>query len=225
MNKLHYQLVEQYGAAPIIEALVPFITERRKQRIDTVLDNRLNNIQLAIESPADINNALAAVRTCEALGISKIHIITPENDAGSMHTITQGAFYWTDIIFYKTLDTFLQYISHQDLLLAGAVIDGSVTLADVPVTKSLCLLIGNEQHGLSEKAKTSCQLLYRIPMVGMSESLNLSVSAAISLYDTTQRKRATLKTKGDLSTEQSQQLRARYYINSVNGRLVDGLIK
>lgn len=224
MNKEQNRLIEQHGALSIIEALEPFITERRKERIKIVLNSRLNSIQLAIESPSDINNALAAVRTCEALGISTIHIITPESDAGSMRTITQGAFYWTDIHFYSSLNEFLEHIKKQNSVLAGAVVDGETILSDISIEQPLCLFIGNEQRGLSEAARNACDILYRIPMVGMSESLNLSVSAAISLYDTTQRKRENLKTQSDLSIEQTQRLKARYYMNSVNGRLIENLI-
>ena len=225
MNKYHNDLIEQHGATSIIESLEPYVTEQRKQRIDDVLDNRLSSIQIAIESPSDINNALATVRSCEALGIATTHIITPEGIAGSMRRLTQGAFYWSNIFFHSSLNEFLQYISKEKLLLAGAAVDGTTHLSEIPIKKPLCLIIGNEQRGLSKSAKNACDFLYRIPMVGMSESLNLSVSAAISLYDTSKRKRTHLKTNGDLPVEQSQHLRARYYMNSVNGRLIEGLIK
>ena len=108
------QLIKQHGAASIIKALEPFVTDRRKKRIEDVLAHRLDSIHLAIESPFDINNAFAAVRTSEALGISTVHIITPEGDASSIHSITQGAFYWMTLIFYKTLDEFLQAMKKEN---------------------------------------------------------------------------------------------------------------
>ena len=72
------------------------------------------------------------------------------------------------------------------MILAGAALnDSPVSMQAVPIDKPLCLLIGNEQRGLSREAMDACQLCYRIPMAGMSQSFNLSVAAAISLYDTT----------------------------------------
>ena len=217
------KIIEQHGAKTIIEALDPYINDQRKKRINTILENRLNSIQLAIECPFDIKNALAAVRSSEALGISTIHIIRPEGDPGSMRRLTQGAFHWINILFYENLERFIEKIKSENFLLAGGVVNAPMNLTKISVKKPLCLMIGNEHHGLSEKAKSACDFLYSIPMAGMSESLNLSVSAAISLYDTTQRKRQALKKQGDLTTEQVTETRAHYYLNSVNRRLVDGL--
>ena len=100
-----------------------------------------------------------------------------------------------------------------------------VNISDVPVNNPICLMIGNENRGLSTQAQDACDLTYRIPMHGMSESLNLSVSAAISLYDTTQRKRALLNNAHDLSPTQQLNLRAHYYLHSVNHNTVDILFK
>ncbi|MCB1827193.1 MAG: RNA methyltransferase [Coxiellaceae bacterium] len=224
MKTEHYRLIEHYGPDAIIEAFESFITEQRKERIDSVVSHRLDSIQLAIESPSDINNALAAVRTSEALGISAIHIINPENDAGSMRRLTQGANHWVNIYYHESLDNFLIELKKENRLLAGAIIGGPTTLSNVSIEKPICLLIGNEQRGLSEKARQACDTLYQIPMLGMSESLNLSVCAAISLYDTTQRKRQHLTKNNDLHPQQQKILKAAYYLNSVTQRLIDAAL-
>ena len=218
-------LLDEQDPECIIEALEPYITQPRKERIETVLSHRLYGLQLAIESPCDINNALAAIRTCEALGISQVHIITPESSASSAQSITQGAIYWVDIHFYTTLNDFLIYIKENNFMLAGGSPRAQQTLAEVHIDKPLCIMVGNERHGLSTAALDACDILYQIPMVGMSESMNLSVSAAISLYDTSQRKRLTLNNNTDLNTTQATQLKAKYYLQSVSSRLANALLK
>jgi len=218
------EFIKKYSAETVIKELAPYVTDRRKARIDDVLTHRLGSIQLAIESPSDINNALATIRSCEALGISTIHIIHPEGDAGSIHMTTQGAFYWVDIIYYDSLDAFLEKIKQKNYLLAGGIVDANVTLTDIPIEKPICLIFGNEQRGLSQETRAACDFLFSITMVGMSESFNLSVSAAISLYDTSQRKRQALPTKGDLSPSQQTTARAHFYMNSVKTRLIEGLL-
>ena len=219
--------------AQLVEKLAPFINDTRKARIEAVLEQRLSSVQLAIENPSDINNALAAVRTAEAFGIANIHIIAPEGEAGSTRLITQGAFYWVNIYFYQSLDEFLAQV--KGFKLAGGALptpdprlpasNTQLTLSQLPIDHPICLIVGNEQRGLSEAAKQACDWLYKIPMVGMSESLNLSVSAAISLYDVTTRKRAQLDSSSDLSEAQQMALRSKYYQKSVNGRLVAQLLK
>ena len=77
-------------------------------------------------------------------------------------------------------------------------------LDKIPLDHPVCLVFGNEIRGLSPQAVRSCEHLFTIPMYGMTESLNLSVSAAISLYETLRRKRMLLGRPGDLTTEQLQ---------------------
>jgi len=225
VKNCHFRIIDHFGAHKVIEALAPFVNEKRKKRIEKILLNRLGSIQLAIELPSNINNALAAVRSSEAFGISKIHIITPKNDtAFSIQSVTRGAFRWTEIIFHTTFKKFYRQIKAENYLLAGGVTDHTHTsLCQLPIENPLCILIGNERRGLSAAAKAECDLLYHIPIVGMSESLNLSVSAAISLYETSKRKRISIQCLGDLSLEARRKLKASYYMNSVNERLINTL--
>jgi tRNA (guanosine-2'-O-)-methyltransferase len=225
--KMNWQqkLIDLQGAKIIIEKLADFVSEPRKQRIENVISGKLNSIQLAIESPSDLNNALATVRTSEALGISQVHIITPEADARGIRGITQGAFYWLTLSFYQNFNEFIQGIRDQDFLLAGGLPTAHRYLEDVPVDKKICLLMGNEQRGLSAAALAECDIHYKIPMFGMSESLNLSVSAAISLYDLTTRKRHQSGKLSDLTAEEILNTRAHFYLNSVDRRLVIALTR
>lgn len=217
--------INQHGATDIIEQLAPFISESREQRITEVINARLHSIQLAIETPSDINNALAAIRTCEALGIGKIHLISPEGDARFVRSVTQGAFYWVNLYFHNSLQAFLAYAKQHELLLAGGSLRTDTSIDKIPVnnTQPLCIIIGNEHRGLSPELEQACDILYKIPMAGMSESMNLSVSAAISLYDTSQRKRELMQRAGDLDADEKLIKRAQYYLHSVNDRIVNGL--
>ena|SRR3990167_3164456 len=223
-NKSYAELLKRYDSDTIVDCLTPYITTKRKQRIDMVLDHRLHNIQLAIESPSDINNALAAVRTGEALGVDTIHLISPEGEAVAARTITQGACYWVDMVFHDSLPDFLTLMKQQNYFLAGAVITAPLSLSSVPIEKPLCIMIGNETRGLSADAQAACDMTYCIPMFGMSESLNLSVSAAISLYEMTSRKRLQLAHTTDLQPQQRRYYQAKYYLNSVESRLAEGVL-
>ncbi|PHQ81451.1 MAG: hypothetical protein COB66_02150 [Coxiella sp. (in: Bacteria)] len=217
-------ILNQHAPDVITERLEPYINKLRQQRIDEVISGRLKDIQLAIACPSDINNAFATIRTAEALGVSNVHIITPEGTALMARSITQGAFYWVDIHFYEHFDAFLDYANDHQLLLAGGTVDATTPLHEVPIDNPICILIGNEHRGLTEAAQNACRIRYKIPMVGMSESMNLSVSAAISLYDTTQRKRQQLNANSDLDSAAQQQLRAKYFLNSVSPRLACALL-
>lgn len=210
----------------IIDLLKPYITEQRKQRINLTLSNRLEDIHLAMESTADMHNALAAVRSSEAMGIIHIHFISPEGDAKTIRGVTQGAHHWLRLHFYRDISDFVKKMQQQKIQLAGATVDAKKSLGDIEVdNRAICLLLGNEQRGLSKTACDACDILYKIPMYGMTESYNLSVSAAISLYDTTQRKRKIIKGTGNITAATFTDLTARYYCHTLKNKLVDGLLK
>lgn len=217
-------LIKRYGAEKIIAQLEPFVSPRRQQRIHQVLKNRLFSIQVALEMPADIHNAFAVIRSCEIFGVAKIHIIAPEKTVSGMRPISKGAMDWVDITFHQHLNDFLVDMAEQKCRLAGAIPNAQYPVNEIPVEGPICLLLGNEHIGLSAEAKKACNWHYQIPMFGMTASLNLSVAAAISLYETTQRKRQMLQKPGDLADSDWQNMQAHYYLNSVNQRLANALL-
>lgn len=218
------QLIQKHGADRLVQQLEPFVTEPRKNKIETVINAQLNSIQVAMELPRDIHNALAAVRSCEVFGASKIHIIKPYYELSHLLAVTKGACRWVEIYYYSNLTDFLAYCQRTSVILVGAAPTATTHLSAVAINRPLCLLLGNEIKGLTPEAQQSCDILYKIPMYGMTESLNLSVAAGISLHDLTSRKRQQLQQLGDLTLAEKTAKRAHYYLNSMDPRVVKGLI-
>jgi tRNA (guanosine-2'-O-)-methyltransferase len=216
-------LVDAHGAERVASALEPYLTEARRARIEAVLDGRMQSVQVAIEAPSDPHNAAAVVRTCEALGALSVHVIAAEARALHARAVTQGSFHWVRTHHHARLDDFVAQARADGLRLYGACMDGSMPVTRLPVDEPLCLLVGNEQRGLSAAARRACDGLFHVPMVGMSESLNLSVAASISLFEVLRRKRAA-GAGSDLDAEQRTRLRACYYLGSVDPRLSHGLL-
>ncbi len=217
-------LLSNIPTKTIIEKLDSYVTDNRKTRIESVLTNRIDHIQIVLENVSDNHNAMAVIRSGEALGITTVHIINPEGTAKESRAVTQGAMQWLDVIFYDDTESFLQ--KHKDhFVLAGGVLHESKTIAihEVLIDKPLCLCFGNEQRGLSKQFADACDVFFKIPMFGMTESFNLSVSVAISLYDCLERVRNSDQSK--LSNDRYEYLKAKYYLNSVKPRLAEGLLK
>lgn len=212
-------LVAEHGADGIIEELTPFITEARRQRIEEVLSGRMASVSVAVESPNDPHNAAAIVRSCEAMGALGVHVIAAEGRALHAPGTTTGAYRWVRTRHHADLEAFLAEARTAGMRVAGACMDGSVPVGRIPVDAPLCLLLGNECRGLSAAAREACDLLFHVPMVGMTESLNLSVTAAVSLYEVMRRKRAEGIT-GDLPASVCHGLRASYYAMSVDARML-----
>lgn len=222
-NHYHHFILENHDPQTVIDTIEPFLLEPRLGRIQSVLDQRLESIHLVFESPADVHNAVAALRSAEIFGVVNIHIIAPESELLYAKTISQSAIFWVNLHFYNSLDAFFTQIPRTNSCFAGAKMDGEIALSELSVEQPLYLFFGNEHRGLSKDALKHCNTTFHIPMQGMTESLNLSVSASISLYDTTRRKRALLAGKCDLSEKTYRELQARYYLNSTSKRLLPKL--
>ncbi|QVL57339.1 MAG: RNA methyltransferase [Simkaniaceae bacterium] len=207
------ELLKVYPKEKIIETLVPFLTKERIQTIDEVLANRMRSVQIAIERPYDIHNGLAVVRTAEALGASHVHFINAQMKKGQGKGTTKGTMKWVHLHRHPSLKEFHE--AKGEVLLAGASADGELSLENLPLERPICFLFGNEKEGISEEAKKRCDLLFRVPMFGMVESYNLSVAAAITLYDFLRKKRKKLQRNGDLDTQEMIEEKARFYVRSL----------
>lgn len=218
------KFIERVGAARLVELLEPFVTEARRQRIEAVLAGRLESVHVAAERPQDPHNAAAIVRSAEALGALHVHVVDAPPGALHAQATTQGAYAWVHTHHHPTFEAFLGAARRAGVRLAGAVMDGAYRVQDLPVDQPLCVLFGNEGTGLSAEALAACDLTFRIPMVGMSESMNLSVCAAITLFTVTEARRKHLGQSGDLVGARLTLERARYYARSVDLRLLEGIV-
>lgn len=216
-------LVAEHGADRVTQALAPHLTEARRGRIEAVVAGRVASVQVAVEAPSDPHNASAIVRTAEALGALGVHVIAAEGRVLHSRATTQGCSHWVHAHHHEDLAAFLTQVRARGMRLYGACMDGSVPVTRLPIDEPLCLLLGNEHRGLSAAAREACNALYQVPMVGMSESLNLSVTAAISLFEVLRRKRAG-GSVGDLDEAGRDALRAAYYVVGAEPRLVHALL-
>lgn len=186
-------LIEQYGALKIIEVLAGCVTPERYQRMCTVSQSRLDDLIIAAEGVWDIHNALAIVRSAEALGVGKVLLVDCDYRRGKGRQTMRGSDTWMYVKEMDSIDEFITWIKNHGYKLAGACVRAQMTLEEIPVDQPLCLMMGNETRGLSERARDACDYLYRIPMFGMVESMNLSVAGSISLYELSKRKRQIIR--------------------------------
>jgi tRNA (guanosine-2'-O-)-methyltransferase len=215
--------IDRVGSERAVASLGPWLTVERRDRIERVLAARLDSLRVAVERPEDPYNAAAIVRTAEVLGALHVHVISDHGAALHARKTTQGAFNWLHTYHHAELPELVTPLAREGVVLCGALMTGRYRLEDIPVDRPLCLLFGNEKTGLSENALAACDLTFRIPMFGMSESLNLSVCAALALHSVASRRRAFLGEEGDLHGERLMRERARYYARCVDERTLRAL--
>jgi len=215
------KLIDRAGPQTVVEFLAPMIADQRRKRIEEVLHGRLASIEVASERPDDPHNAAAIVRTSEALGVMRVHVIDAGPRALDHRWVTQGATHWVHTHEHDDFGTFMRDLATRGARLFGAVMHGTLSMDELPVDRPICVIFGNEGMGLTDRALYACDDTFRVPMFGMSESLNLSVSAAITLQSLVRRRRAIIGSSGELRGLAYLREKARYYARCVEMRILE----
>jgi len=167
--------------------LATYITEHKKNLMESVLAQRTRFVTVALEDIYQPHNASAVVRTADCFGIQEVHIIEGRNKYDTNPQVLRGSEKWIDIIKHGDEDnntkSCFDALKKRGYKLIGTTphTDG-ISLPEIKITKPIALIFGTEETGLSEYAMEHVDEHLRIPMYGFTESFNLSVSAAISLY-------------------------------------------
>lgn len=169
----------------LLDHFSSYLTDHRKEVVEQVLGFRTRHITLVLEEIYQSQNASAVIRTCECMGIQDLHFIENEVKYEVNKRVLKGSHKWVDIIKYKDKDavaTCFEHLKNQGykILVTDPSPDG-ISIYDVPIDKKIALVMGNELHGTSAFALSQADMKVRIPMYGFTESLNISVSAAICL--------------------------------------------
>ncbi|MDD8019750.1 MAG: RNA methyltransferase [Acidobacteriota bacterium] len=160
-------------------------TEARKEKLTKVLSRRQPDLHVVLEEVTIAHNASAVARTCEAAGILNLHIISPHPENIVFNeAITTRAEKWLLIHFHQSTAECLSLLKSQGLKVAATTLSSqAVPHTEIDYCQPLALVFGNEAEGVSSDALTLADYQIHIPMVGLVQSLNLSVSAAIILYE------------------------------------------
>ena len=193
-----------------------FITDHKKEFIERVLENRTRYITMVLEDIYQSQNASAVIRTCECMGLQDIHIIETSSSWSTNKQVLKGADKWLDIIRYRkkngnNAEDCFNHLRGQGYLIA--VTDPSpdgIGIDDMKLEKPLAIVMGNERHGSSPFALEKADVKVHIPMAGFTESLNISVSAAICINALLSRLRKS-EFPWSLKDEEKNLLRLQWY--------------
>ena len=170
--------------------LEEFLTENRKERFADVLANRTNHFTIAVEDVFQFHNTSAVMRSCEVFGIQEINIVEQRFGKDIDKEIAMGAQKWVDINKFENITDCIDTLRAKGYqIIATTPHNDSCLLHDFDVTQKSALFFGTEKEGLSEEVMRKADGYLKIPMVGFTESLNISVSAAIIIQDITTRLR------------------------------------
>lgn len=160
------------------------MTPERYEKLKAVLARRQPDLTVLMEDVHKTHNIAAIIRTCDAVGVYEAHAVSEDPELRRHHVIAAGTRKWVPVRTHETLLAAADHLRSRDLRIVAAHLDDrAVDYRDLDYTQPTALLLGSELWGVSEDAATLADAFVRVPMQGLVESLNVSVAAALVLFE------------------------------------------
>ncbi|WP_299367601.1 RNA methyltransferase [Winogradskyella sp.] len=174
----------------LLEYLETYLTENRKERFRKVLAQRTKHFTVATEDVYQLHNTSAVIRSCDIFGIQEVNIVEEINAKRIDREIAMGAQKWVDLNRYHTTKSCIDDLRSKGYqIVATSPHADNYDLIDFDISVKSCFFFGRETEGLSQQVLDEADSFLKIPMFGFTESLNISVSAAIILQHVTSKMR------------------------------------
>jgi tRNA (guanosine-2'-O-)-methyltransferase len=169
------------------------VLPRRYHRLKQVLEKRQPDLTVLTEDVHKPHNLSAIIRTCDAVGILDVHSINTTDEFPTFSQVSQGSDKWIMLHTHPNIKTAITHLKSQKFkVYAAHFSEKSVDYRDINYTQPTAILLGAEKWGVSEEAAQLVDEHIIIPMLGMVQSLNVSVAAAVILFEA-QRQRLAQK--------------------------------
>lgn len=160
------------------------MTPERLERINHMLNSRQPDLTVCMEGVHKHHNLAAVVRTCDAIGISDVHAVWKSEEMEVRGGGAAGSQNWVDVHNYsKTADAIAELKKQGMQVLVTNLSETAVDFREIDYTKPTAIILGQEKFGASEQALALADHDIVIPMVGMVQSLNVSVACSVVLYE------------------------------------------
>jgi len=193
----------------VIETLEPLTVDERRARLWSVIRSRIGSVTVLMDAPHDPHNAAAVLRSCDAFGIPRVHLV-PRGEAFAVgRTVAKGAERWLEVVPHKAPEHALAALHAQGYTTVATHPEGNLAPEDLSGLERVALILGNEHDGIRDALHAGARDSVRIPMRGFVESFNVSVAAGVLLHA------ATRGRSGDLSEAEQLRYYARALVRSV----------
>jgi tRNA (guanosine-2'-O-)-methyltransferase len=192
-----------------------FKTEKRTNKIISVVKARQKSLDIVLENIHDPHNVSAIFRTCDSVGVGKVYLVYNKEEFPKIgKKSSASAFKWVEKKKFKDIKECASGLKEEGYkILVSAIAKNSKNIYDLDLTQKIVLVFGNEHRGVSTEAEEIADEKFIIPMNGMVQSLNVSVAAAVVLYEAfRQRKNRGMYDNSEF-TDEELELKVARWIN------------
>jgi tRNA (guanosine-2'-O-)-methyltransferase len=186
----HFQISKLMQSIPDFDR--PVLPERA-EKLHEVIARRQPTLTVIMENIHDPHNISAMLRSCDAVGVLEVYIINTTAPAVKKlgKKSSASARKWVDVKYFSSVEACMQELKSKGFKIFATHLSAEAKgLHELQLTEPVALAFGNEHHGVSEELLKYADGNFIIPMVGMIQSLNVSVACAVSLYEAFRQRQA-----------------------------------
>ena len=190
-NRAIFDALSLAQRVQLYESASQLFSPHKRQLFDKLVLNRTRHICVVLEDIFQPHNASAVLRSCDCFGVQDVHVVENHNKYAPNSDVTMGSDKWVD--FYKhpdILQTYDQLRQKGYRIIATLPHENDTLITQLDISQPTALVFGTELTGLSQEAIDHADGYVKVPMYGFTESFNISVCAALSLFYLTERMRA-----------------------------------
>jgi len=211
-------LKEELNSAQIqalLKHLPTFVTEERLSRFDEIISNRINHMCIVLEDVYQAHNASAVVRSADCFGVQQVHFIENRNRYKISGDVALGASQWVNIERHTSTKEALAGLKSKGYkIVATSPHKNDQNIYEFYLTQKFALVFGTEKEGITSDVIEMADQFVKIPMMGFTESFNISVCAALCMHELSRKIRVEVKDPG-LSQSEKEQVYLDWLLKSI----------
>ena len=185
-----FERLTQQQKQSLYDKLSEFYSENKHSLFDRLIEYRTRHITVVLEDIYQSHNASAVLRSCDCFGVQDVHVVERNNMFNPAGDVAVGSSKWVDFYKHRDILSAYSYLKERGYrIVATLPHENDTMIGDLDLSTPTALVFGTELTGLSQEAIEHSDGYVKIPMYGFTESFNISVCAALSLFSTTERMR------------------------------------
>lgn len=200
----------------IYEALAELYSENKRQLFDRLAQHRTRHIAVVLEDIYQSHNASAVLRSCDCFGVQDVHVVENRNPFNPAGDVAVGSSKWVDYYKHSNIKAAYNHLHDKGYrIIATLPHENDTMIGDLDLSSPVALVFGTELTGLTSEAIDGADGYVKIPMYGFTESFNISVCAALSLFSTTERLRRDPTIHWQMSADEQLELKLYWSLQAI----------
>lgn len=178
------------GKAALYERVSGLFSDNKRALFDRLAPLRTRHVAVVLEDIYQPHNAAAVLRSCDCFGVQDVHVVERNNPFNPAGDVAVGSAKWVDYYRHASLAEAYRHLRAAGYrIVATLPHENDQMITDLDISQPVALVFGTELTGLSQEAVDGADAYVKVPMYGFTESFNISVCAALSLFSLTERMR------------------------------------